>query len=523
VSALPIAKVTVKEAVRSRVLLGLVLGLALVLGLLAAQAAGDGTELGRTRAFLAGALDATWALLALAAVFLSTTSLSRELDDGRAIPILVTPATTLRILVGKWLGLGLVLGGVLAIALVASVALVRVRASAAPAEERDRIEREVLVSRMGERPPRLETQLGAFDTLTLEPGSPSQRALEAAQARLAALARSGELPKDVKPEDALARLLKDEIVRQLTVLPNHRITWLIGPIDPAPGTESVALRYRYHLLESLPLGKGPRGAFEIVAVGQKDALVREVSSTPESFHEILGPPGLLEKPEIHSPVDGRVTAVDETPERRVVVEGTVVPIAPGYDLRVRPGQTVRRGDLLASSDKVWLQVSYDNLDPSVVVVFPPEGVEILHVDRPFLANVVAAFGLVLGRVLFLLAVGLALTTFLDGKVAALAAFFVLLVAASHGYLESAVGPILAAATDNVFGILDVPVKAILRAVLFLLPDLGRYDAGEALAYGRDVRGVLASLGGLALAGGGAALLLGSWILERRELARGSGQ
>jgi hypothetical protein len=202
----------------------------------------------------------------------------------------------------------------------------------------------------------------------------------------------------------------------------------------------------------------------------------------------------------------------------LTVSGQPIEIPSGFTLAVAPRAVVHRGDVLADSDFVTLNVSYRNEDdPAVTVIFPPEGIELLHRERGFPGNVAAAFLVFLGRLAFLAAVGLGLATFLDGKVAALVTLFVLVVAAGHGFLEDALGPIVAGPDDRVFGLLDAPTKVLLRGVLFLLPDLGRRDPSEALATGRCVLGVVASLGILGGVVALAALSLGSVFLARREI------
>lgn len=504
---LAVARVTIAEAVRSRVAAALVLGLAAALGLLAVQADGDGTAVGRERAFLAAALDATWALLALAAVFLSTTSLSRELEDGRAIPIGVTPVRALAILGGKCLGVGVVLAVVLALALSWTMGVVLVRARSATPEDQKRIASELLIARAQLSPPRLDPE---SETIQL-------RAKERLQGLIIEGRKGGlkdGLPPGMRVESALKRLIDDEVVRALSVSPGRGFTWTFEPIAPVPDAESLTLRFKYRTIPFLPPGQGPQGAFALDVSGVRVA-EWGVSSTPGTYHELTVNGRLLAPPALMTPSGGKVTRA--TP-KELSIDGEVVTVPDGFTVLVSEGDKLAAGQIVARSSTVTLKVTYKNADRGIVVVFPPEGVAILHADRSLPANVAAAFGLVLGRILFLAACGLALSTFLEGRVAALATFFVLAVAAAHGFLDDAVGPILASSYDNVFGPLDVPVKAILRGVLLLLPDLGRHDAGEALAQGRDVLGAQASLVGLALLGGGTALVLGSAVLERRELA-----
>jgi hypothetical protein len=498
---LAIARVTVADAIRSRLALALVIGLAGALGVLAAQATGDGSATGGVRAFLSAALDATWALLALAAVFLSTSSLSRELEDGRAIPIGVTPVRAAEILLGKCLGIGAVLAVALGLALAFTIVVVTARARSAPPEDRARIEAEILTARAELDPPRIDTD--------------SKEIQKRAQDRLERILVEDPkaVPPGTKTEAVLKKLLDDELVQALSVRSGQTFTWHFDPIDPAPDADSITLRFKYRTLPEMPSGAGPRGAFALDVAGKR-VQVWEIASAPRAWHELTLGGKYLRRPVILTADGGKVTRATEA---EVTVDGRTQPLPEGYKATVSEGDQLSPRAVIARAEKITLSVTYQNVEPDVVVTFPPEGVALLVSDRNLGANVFAAFGLLLGRLVFLVACGLALSTFLEGRVAALATFFVLAVAASHGFLESAVGPILASPEENVFGILDVPIKGLLRGVLWLLPDLGRFDAGEALAQGRSVLGAGLSLL-LALLGGGGSLVLGSTILERRELA-----
>jgi hypothetical protein len=496
---LAVLRVTVSEAIRSRVAAALVLGLAAILLALSFGARGDGTEAGRLRAFLAAALDATWGLLALAAVFLSTTTLARELEDGRAIPIGVTPVSPLALLAGKCAGIVSVLGVVLALALAwtAGVVLLRVR-DATPAG-RATIRDELLVARAELDPPRVDAS---------SPG-----VTESAVKRLQALKAENELPPEMSPEVALKKLIDDEVVRALSVAPGHEIGWDFEPQLPVKDSSAITLRFKYRTVPPLEPGQGPNGTFKLWASGFP--LVEwPTRSSPEAHHEVTKEGSFLWS-ELAAPVTGKVTRVEPG---SISVEGTPLAVPEDYKLLVSEGDAVTPQTPIARATRIRFRVTYENHDPRCAVIFRPEGVSLLYPDRALGANFVAAFGLLLGRLVFLAAAGLALSTFLEGRVAALATFFVLAVAAAHGFLDDAVGPVLASSMDNVFGPLDVPVKAILRAVLWILPDLGHHDAGEALAEGRVVTGALASLSSLGVFASGVALAVGSSVFGRRELA-----
>ncbi len=348
-----------------------------------------------------------------------------------------------------------------------------------------------------------------LDPPRLDADSPGVR--DSAVKRLQAI--KSELPPEMSPEVALRKLLDDEVVRALSVGPEHEIGWDFEPVPPVRDASAIALRFKYRTVPPLEPGQGPRGRFKLWASGFVLA-EWDTRSSPEMHHEITQEGNFLWS-ELAAPVSGKVTHVAPG---SIAIDGTPLAVPEEYKLLVSEGDAVTPEKVVARATRIHFRVTYENHDPRCAVVFRPEGVSLLYPDRSLGANFLAAFGLLLGRLVFLAATGLALSTFLEGRVAALATFFVLAVAAAHGFLDDAVGPVLASSMDNVFGPLDVPVKAILRAVLWILPDLGRQDAGEALAQGRVVPGALASLSSLGVFAGGVALALGSSVLGRRELA-----
>jgi len=173
----------------------------------------------------------------------------------------------------------------------------------------------------------------------------------------------------------------------------------------------------------------------------------------------------------------------------------------------------------AVSGKERVGVEYTNLDDrAVAVVFPPGGVELLVPAHGFAANLLRAFLIFGARTSFIVALGLALATVLDGKVATLGTLSFVVIGAAHAFLDEAVGPIVArSATDRVFGPADAVVKAILSGVLELVPDLSAGDPAAAVQGGLAVSGVAAALLGLALARSAIVLVLGALALSRREI------
>jgi ABC-type transport system involved in multi-copper enzyme maturation permease subunit len=129
------AKLVMREAVRKK-LLWVLLGLTLLVMVLSAfglsrlMAVGlEGDSPGDTRASIALVLIlimfAYSFVLALSAVFVTIPSVSGEVETGTALAILSRPVSRTHFLVGKWLGLALLVAAYVAIASGAEFAVVR--------------------------------------------------------------------------------------------------------------------------------------------------------------------------------------------------------------------------------------------------------------------------------------------------------------------------------------------------------------------------------------------------------------
>ena len=119
--------------------------------------------------------------------------------------------------------------------------------------------------------------------------------------------------------------------------------------------------------------------------------------------------------------------------------------------------------------------------------------------------------MLVGRLWFLAALGIALCAALEGRLAVLVASGVLAIGSAHEFLRDAL-------RVNVYGSLDAPLKAAASGILTALPNLGRDDLGGLLAAGVQVTGAsVASSCADGLLRGGLCLAFGALVLTRREL------
>lgn len=284
-------------------------------------------------------------------------------------------------------------------------------------------------------------------------------------ARLEELRRRGDL-RELKDDPDRVEQVVVELEGQLrrglrTVPPGRRLRWEVADLPAADPEGTFTLLFSYQATDArgqpLPSGRGPQGRFALVAPGG-DAIEQAGRWPAGASHEMLAPAGIL---------GGGRLVVEYTNEER------------------RP----------------------------VVVTFPEAGPTVLLPAGGFGSNLARGALVLLGRLLFLAAIGAGMAALIDGKLAALAALFFLAVGSAHGFLRDALRQ------NDAFGAASDFVGVGLSWFLALIPDLGRDDLPQLLAGGLLVepgaaaRAVLLEglgLGGLLL--GCAALLFG-----RREL------
>ncbi len=445
-----ILRIAATEALRSRLVVVVGLTIALALGALAWGAGGDGTPEGHLRAFLSWGTGWVELVLSLTTVFLSTT-LAQALRDGRLVVVTAGPLPRGLLPAGWWAGTAVALALLVVGAQTTVWALARAlerRAPPASAASSARMAR-ILDARGVARPPVADTS-----------GVVAARVDET----LAAMERAGELT-DRTPEqreEVRTWLELAESERTRTVPRGVVKEWTVDGIAPAPGAETVTLRFRYSARDAVGVHqvptRGPRGLWAIIP---PDSPGTQLAGrwTGSATHEV------------EAPIE--------------VLEGS-------------------------SSVTLWYQNREEN---AVVIVFPEQAVELLYPAGSFEGNVARAGAVLLGRLLILAAVGVAAAALIDGKLAALAALFVLAVGAGRGFLLESLDQF------HGFGAASPAVVAALQGLLWLLPDMASADIAGLLSAGEQVEGahVLRSLGldGVLRAGG--LLALAAVLFERREL------
>src|SRR6266478_2101643 len=144
---LAIATLTWKAAFRFRlfwVLTVLLLGSVVVLPLLLKD---DGTARGFTQILLTYTLSVITTLLGFTTLWLACGTLARDVEECQMQMVAVKPIARWQIWLGKWLGLLMLNGALLALAGGSVYALLQWRATRLPADQQEVLRNEVLVAR----------------------------------------------------------------------------------------------------------------------------------------------------------------------------------------------------------------------------------------------------------------------------------------------------------------------------------------------------------------------------------------
>ncbi|HPG01196.1 MAG TPA: hypothetical protein PLE77_14150 [Kiritimatiellia bacterium] len=446
-----IAFIALRSSIRSRIVLLLLAILLLVVIGLPLTVRSDGTMAGHVQIVLGYTLGSVFVILALAIVWAGCAAVSTEVQ-GRQLQLVVTkPVHAAQIWLGKWLGL-LILNGVLlalAGAVIYGLLLWTTRDSVTTATDRIALREELLVAR---RP--IDPTLPDIDT--------------PARARLEELQRQQALPPDVSPTLAFDSIRHTMLADYFTVRPGAKREWIF---DAPPGLNrksSILFRMRFN---SSDVGFSPvDGVWRVRCENGPEVFMKRDARVPGGTQTLLIPAGSL-------PADGRVI------------------------------------------------VEYQNLNGSITVLFDPEnGIQLLAHAGTFEGNLLRTLLVIFVRLAFLAALGVTAGSLFSMPVAAFVSLCLLLLIQLGGYMQTA------ANEDLVFQshhdaphpptARDIFYRRLFKAMNVVVGPLQGPDTLEPLSSGVmiNVSSVARVFAVQGLLYTGVLLVVGSWILSRREVA-----
>lgn len=282
---LAIAGLTWKAALRFRlirVLAVLLLGSVIVLPILLKD---DGTAHGFIQIMLTYTLSVISTLLGLSTLWLACGTLARDIEEGQMQMVAVKPVSRWQIWLGKWIGILLINGALLALSGASVFVLLQWRARQLPPREQAVLKNEIFVARASLREPRPNFEGELERQLQLVPDFRSYSPEQQQQVRV-------QMREGIK-------------AKYQVVPPNHQRVW------------NIELGVRHHLLKGQPLFV--RAKFHAAQTNlngtylglwwfgpreQPKARRVDPSLATDTFHEIVVPPDMFDE-------NGRLTIVFE--------------------------------------------------------------------------------------------------------------------------------------------------------------------------------------------------------------------
>lgn len=217
-----IAGIAIRGAIRSRMVLSLLVLLAITVVGLPLTVKGDGTAEGQLRVTITYSLGAAFALLALTSLWAGALSIAQEIEEKQIQLLAAKPVKRTEIWAGKWVGLMTINTALLLAAALATALLLprkQLDAQSEPGHDWRAVYRPIMP--------------------TLEDYSKEARAL------LNQRRADGEIPKNVDDETALRVLQQEVLLREATVAPGQQRKWTIVPPRTIRADETLRIRFRY--------------------------------------------------------------------------------------------------------------------------------------------------------------------------------------------------------------------------------------------------------------------------------------
>ncbi|MGD9874676.1 MAG: ABC transporter permease [Kiritimatiellia bacterium] len=269
---LSIAAVTLRSAIRSRIVVFMMLLLVFILVGIPPAIRGDGTLTGYVQVLLSYTLGFAGIILSIVAVWTGCTAVSAEIKTHQLDMVVTKPVPAIQIWLGKWLGI-LVLSFVLLLFTFGSAygglrwAMTR---RAADQKDLQKLREQVLVARE-QIPPREEGLAEQADNL------------------LAVRQAEGGIPEGLTAA-AARRVIEDNLRLQANSVPGGYSRQWIFDIGVLPANRPLFLRYTFSAPRDDIEGMWLAGARE-----NRDQAVRRVTETPGGFYTWRIPPAAVNR------------------------------------------------------------------------------------------------------------------------------------------------------------------------------------------------------------------------------------
>lgn len=447
-----VATNTIKQALRMKIAVVFIILLIVLLPAMGVSMTGDGTLKGRLQTFVSYGLSLTNLLLCLFTMVVSIYSLTSDIKQKQIYTVITKPISRFQFLLGKLLGVILLDAALLVLfsVMIYVITIYTPRYLGADEAELAQVGNEFFTARRGLTPPEADVRQEVLETYNK-------------------LKRTGQLNQifqDVPRKKIIAELTRRKKLEKRAAAPGYESVWQFHNIGVKPDDPNLFIRFKYDVSVNPPdlqiYGRWVVGDYRQVRYGGKirtPIYSFDRKSLIRTFSEI------------------------EVPADAVAEDG-------------------------------YLAVRFINLPlNNTVVIFPPDGLEVLYKADTFGANFLRAVLLILLRLLFLAVLGTLAATFLSFPVAVLLCLVIFFTATISGFVIESFDYISA----ELSGVYSYAIKPIIA----LLPRFDKFNPSKFLVPARLLSWtLLARIAGVMICIKAALLLLlAILIFTYKEIAK----
>jgi hypothetical protein len=505
----PIAKQTLKAAIRYRFVVAMAVALLVIVFGIPLLVKSDGTAKGTVQIVLTYTLGSTTALLGIASLWMGCGTLAREIEDNVMQMVAVKPVARWRVWLGKWLGIMLLNAALLLPTGLAIFFLINARADSDELNlaEKAKLQNEVLVSRSSVREPKPDFTLSR------------QRAYDYSK-----LVEQGKSDNRYTPAEQALRMSVTQPEHVLSLRSDY--TRLIEQNENAPSGE---LMQQIEELEhqALQVSKGSR---EIVLPGQvRNWFFQIDSSKVDRINE--NPIYLRFKFNAGDEYDpkshlcnwsvGAGTGKRWPPDREFDEMTIGSSVFHELKLELKDGIIPNKGE-----NRGLVKVSFANFNDKPILFLMDDGPMILYHDGGFGMNLFRGLLIIFFWLGLISAIGLMASSFLSFPVATFMSLGILLISSSTGTLEQIIDEGGITGINHETGrkdessILDGVAIFIARGAVKITKSIWGYSPVDSLSEGRTITwatlfwaffAIIVVMGGLVMA-------IGVYMFHHKELA-----
>lgn len=506
----PIAKQTLKAAIRYRFVVAMAVALLVIVFGIPLLLKSDGTAKGTVQLVLTYTLGSTTALLGIASLWMGCGTLAREIEDNVMQMVAVKPVARWRVWLGKWLGIMLLNAALMVPTGLAIFFLINARANSSELDEfeKAKLQNEVLVSRSSVREPKRDFSISrqrAYDYALLVAEGKTQYT-EAEQALRMSV---------TNPEHILS--FRPEYPRLVEQSRN----------DPS----AVVLAEVLAKLEELERNavRISKASFEIILPGQSQFW--EFQIDPDIVDEVNQKPIYLRfkfnADDEYDPKSHTLWfSIGEGTNKRWPPEGTFKEMKRGssafHEEQLPIGIVPDKGP-----QNGLVRVHFMNQNSERPIIFLMEdGPMILYHDGGFGMNLFRGLLTIFFWLGLISAIGLMASSFLSFPVATFMSLGILLISASTGTLEQIIDEGGITGINHETGrkdessMLDGAAIFFAKGAVTITTSIWGYSPVDSLSDGRTIKWttLLSAFVWIILVMGGLVMAVGAYMFHRKELA-----